>query len=79
MATRIWTRATVGDRAQVRGLGAPTGRLWVGGRSAGSGSHARARVPEPRERSASAPQVRMRCDYNLGNCKYAGAGRCLSS
>eukprot|EP00965_Chrysotila_dentata_P003657 120116-Pleurochrysis_carterae.AAC.1 len=32
MATRIWTRAaTVRERAQARGLSAPTGRLWEGG------------------------------------------------
>eukprot|EP00965_Chrysotila_dentata_P161219 5324197-Pleurochrysis_carterae.AAC.2 len=43
------------------------GRLWVG-LLAGGGGHAQVGNPKPGERSASAPQVRMQCERNLGNC-----------
>eukprot|EP00965_Chrysotila_dentata_P220667 6191925-Pleurochrysis_carterae.AAC.5 len=44
-------------------------------RSAGGDGHARAGNPELGKRSASTPQVRMRCDCNLGN----GACECQSA
>eukprot|EP00965_Chrysotila_dentata_P227485 6196047-Pleurochrysis_carterae.AAC.1 len=59
----------VKERAQMRELSAPTGRLWVGV-LAGGGGHAQAGNPKLGERSASASQVRMQCECNLGNCAY---------
>eukprot|EP00965_Chrysotila_dentata_P082177 2711966-Pleurochrysis_carterae.AAC.3 len=54
MATRSRTRAaTVREQAQARGLGAPSGQLWVGV-LVGGGGNARASVPELGERFASA-------------------------
>eukprot|EP00965_Chrysotila_dentata_P238223 6202371-Pleurochrysis_carterae.AAC.1 len=55
------------ERALAQGLGAATGWLRVGGAQARLAMRA-AGTPERRERSASAPQVRMQCDCNLGNC-----------
>eukprot|EP00965_Chrysotila_dentata_P086089 2840779-Pleurochrysis_carterae.AAC.3 len=70
MANRSGTRAAT--VSQGAGVGAGAKRTYGGGSdqrcSAGGDGHARARVPEPGERSVSAPQVRMRCDCNLGNC-----------
>eukprot|EP00965_Chrysotila_dentata_P235433 6200748-Pleurochrysis_carterae.AAC.1 len=59
MATWSRARAATGrERAQARGLGTPTVRLWVG--LLAGGGHAQAWNPEFGERSASAPQARMR-------------------
>eukprot|EP00965_Chrysotila_dentata_P207788 6184331-Pleurochrysis_carterae.AAC.3 len=57
----------VEERAQVSGLSAPTGGPGSGALADGGG-HAQARSPELGERSASAPQVRMRCECNWGDC-----------
>eukprot|EP00965_Chrysotila_dentata_P179292 5920603-Pleurochrysis_carterae.AAC.1 len=54
------------ERARARGLGAPTEWLQVGGAQARSAMRATG-IPEPGDRSTSAPQVRMRCECNLGN------------
>eukprot|EP00965_Chrysotila_dentata_P115166 3807381-Pleurochrysis_carterae.AAC.1 len=67
MATRIKTRAaTVRERAQARGLSAPTGRLKEGGAQR-AGTAIASRVPRAwgakRERSASMHATRVQ------NCK----------
>eukprot|EP00965_Chrysotila_dentata_P211643 6186569-Pleurochrysis_carterae.AAC.1 len=63
----IYPGAAVGERRRARGLGASVGWLRVGGAQVKSAIRAKG-TPELRERSASAPQVRMRCDHNLGDC-----------
>eukprot|EP00965_Chrysotila_dentata_P012348 405980-Pleurochrysis_carterae.AAC.2 len=68
---RSGTRAaTIREQAQARGLPKRTCRGGSGqGCSAGGDPHARASIQSLESRARpSAPQARMRCERNLGNC-----------